>query len=202
MRTPVTTSTARAHRARRHLARLLSLAALAIVVLPLTIADAARAAKPIDIEQFGPSTDTFAEELCGISGTSATRFVGTFKLFADGTFLSTGNFAQSFTAASTGQQVRIFGVEQVTGLFNPTVNGNGTITQTFTCKGLPMKVSIENGPTLVRDAGNVTEAITFALNPDGSRGDVLSDSVLVQHGPHPQLDDDAVFCSAVTAALS
>jgi hypothetical protein len=182
-------------------AHLFALAALAAVVVLATMAGVAPAAAPVDIEHFGPSTDWFPDELCGITGTSTTRFVGNFKLHADGTFLSTGNFDQWFTAAATGKQLRISGVEQVTGPFDPTDNGNGTITQTFTFKGLPMKIQIANGSTLLRDAGNVTEAITFAINPDGSRGDALSDTVLVQHGPHPQLDDDALFCSVVTAAL-
>jgi hypothetical protein len=178
-----------------------SLAAVVAFVLLATTAGTAKAAAPIDIEHFAPSTDTFPDELCGISGTSTTRFVGSLKLYDDGTFLSNGNFDQWFTSDATGKQVRISGVEQVTGPFDPTDNGNGTITQTFTFKGLPMKVSVAHGPTLVRDAGNVTEAITFALNPDGSRGDFLFDDVLVQHGPHPQLDDDALLCDVVTAAL-
>jgi hypothetical protein len=90
----------------------------------------------------------------------------------------------------------------VTGPFEPTDNGDGTITQTFVFKGQPMKVSVEHGPTLVRDAGNATVAITFALDPDGGRGEVLSQTVVVQHGPHPQLDDDAVFCNTVVGALT
>ena len=80
------------------------------------------------------------------------------------TFLSTGNFDETFTADGSGKQVLSSGVEQVTGPFNPTNNGNGTITETFTFKGLPMKVKIPNGPTLVRDAGNVTEAITSTIS--------------------------------------
>ena len=123
------------------------------------------------------------------------------QVYADGTFLSTGNFRQDFTADTTGKQVTITGIEQVTGPFNPTDNGDGTLTETFTFKGMPMKVSVANGPTLVRDAGNATVAITFMLNPDGSRGDVLSDGS-DPHGPHPQLDNDTVFCNAVNDALT
>ena len=186
----------------KHPVQLFWLSTIAAIVLLATIASGATAAAPVDIEHTGPVTDSFPDELCGITGTSATRFVGNFKLYADGTFLSTGNFDEIFTADATGKQVLISGVEQVTGPFNPTVDAKGTtITETFTFKGLPIKVKIPNGPTLVRDAGNVTEAITFVLNPDGSRGDFLSETVLVQHGPHPQLENDAVFCNVVTAAL-
>ena len=181
---------------------LFSLTLIAAVAALAAMAPGASAARPLDIEHFGPTVDTFPDELCGIAGTSTTRFVGNFKLYADGTFLSTGNFRQLFTADATGKQVLNSGIEQTTGPFDPTDNGNGTITETFTFKGLPMKVSLAGGPILVRDAGNATVAITFALNPDGSPGDVLSQSILTQHGPHPQLDNDAAFCSVVVAALT
>jgi hypothetical protein len=186
---------------RKHLNHLLSLIALGVIAL-LAAASGVSAAAPVDIEHFGPATDSNPQDdLCGISGASTSRFVGSLKVYADGTFLSTGNFDETFTAAATGEQVRVSGVEQVTGPFNPITNSDGTITQTFVFKGLPMKVSTANGPTLVRDAGNATVAITFALEPDGSRGPVLSQTVLIQHGPHPQLDSDPVFCNAVVAAL-
>jgi len=78
----------------------------------------------------------------------------------------------------------------------------GTSTQTFVFKGSPMKVSLAHGPVLVRDAGRATVAITFELNPDGSRGRFLSSTVTAEHGPHPMLDDDALFCQTVVAALA
>ena len=96
----------------------------------------------------------------------------------------------------------VSGVEQVTGPFDPTDNGDGTITQTFVFKGSPMKVSLAHGPVLVRDAGRATVAITFELNPDGSRGRVPLPSVTAERGPHPMLDDDALFCQTVVAALA
>jgi hypothetical protein len=177
-------------------------AALAAGLSLAVSAAPAVAAEPVVNVHTGPVSDgPFPDELCGVAGTSTTNFVGNFKLYADGTFLSTGNFKQTFTAGATGNTVIVSGVEQVTGPFNPTVNGNGTITETFTFKGLPMKVSLANGPTLVRDAGNATVAITFLLNPDGSRGDFVSQTVLVEKGPHPELDNDAPFCNVVVSAL-
>jgi len=162
----------------------------------------AMGAAPVVNEHTGPATDTFLDELCGIAGTSTSRFVGNFKLYADGTFLSTSNFSEVFTAAASGKQLVNRGVEQVTGPFDPTNNGDGTITETFTFKGLPVTLSLLHGPTLLRDAGNATVAITFALNPDGSTGEFLSQSVVVQHGPHPSLDDGSLFCATVIAALA
>jgi hypothetical protein len=188
---------------RKHLNHLVSLIALSIMAVLAATAFGASAAAPVDIEHFGPATDSNPQDdLCGVPGASTSRFVGNLKVYADGTFLSTGNFDEAFTAQATGKAVFVSGVEQVTGPFTPTNSGNGTMTQTFVFKGLPMKVSIANGPTLVRDAGNATVAITFAVEPDGSRGPVLSQTVLIQHGPHPQLDSDPVFCNTVVAALS
>ena len=179
--------------------RLVALASA--VAAMLAVVALAAGAPPIFTQHTGPEIETFPDQLCGIAGTTTNRFVGNFKLFADGTFLSTSNFRQAFTSASTGKQVVSSGVEQVEGPFDPTDNGDGTITQTFTFKGLPVKVSVANGPTLLRDAGFATVAITFVLNPDGSRGDFLSQAVVAEHGPHPGLDDDALFCNVVVAAL-
>jgi hypothetical protein len=175
---------------------------LAALLASVALAPGAAGAGLVDNEHFGPDYDTFPDTLCGIDGTMSTRFVGTFKLRADGTFLSTSNFRQTFASTATGKVVDISGVEQVTGPFDPTDNGDGTITQTFVFKGTPTKISIPHGGVLVRDAGNATVAITFALNPDGSRGPFLSQTVVVEHGPHPSLDDDALFCQAVVGALA
>jgi hypothetical protein len=180
----------------------LCLVALAATVLLTLLVSGAVAAPSVVNEHTGPVYDSFSDELCGIMGTSTTRFVGDFKLFADGTFLSTSNFREVFTADSNGKQVVNSGVEQVTGPFNPTDNGDATITETFTFKGLPVKLSIPNGPTSIRDAGNATVAITFQLNPDGSVGGFVSQTVLVENGPHPTLDNDSLFCNVVVAALS
>ena len=185
--------------------RSLALSCLIVIATTATLAltaSSADAARPVLNDHTGPVYDSFADELCGITGTSATRFVGDFKLYDDGTFLSTSNFRNVFTADGSGKQIVISGVERVTGPFDPTDNGDGTITETFTFKGRPMTVSIEHGPTLVQDAGNETESITFLVNPDGSRGDVVSHTVMVERGPHPQLDDDALFCGVVVSALS
>jgi hypothetical protein len=176
---------------------LVALAAVAAFVL----APRAAGAPLLDNEHFGPETNTFSDQLCGIDGTSTTFFVGTFKLFADGTFLSTSTFRETFTSASTGKSLVNSGVEQVTGPFDPTDNGDGTITQTFVFKGLPVKVSLVNGPPLLWDAGNATVAITFMLNPDGTRGRFLSQTVVLEDGPHPGLDDGSAFCDAVADAV-
>jgi hypothetical protein len=187
---------------RHRMLRMLSIALVAVAALAASTALSAVSAAPVLIQHTGPVTDTFDDEFCGVTGTTTTRFVGDFKLYPDGTFLSTSNFSEVFTAARTGTQLVSRGVEQVTGPFDPTDNGDGMITQTFTFKGLPVKLSLLHGPTLLRDAGSATVAITFSLNPDGSRGDFLSQIVEVQRGPHPSLDDGSLLCATVVAAVT
>lgn len=174
--------------------------ALVSAVLALSNGATAGGTKPQVIHL--ASSDTFPDVLCGIPGTSSTRFLGNFKIFADGTFLQTSNFKQVFTAAGTGKQVTISGVEQVGGPFEPVDNGDGTITQTFTFKGLPEKLSIPNGPTLTRDAGSVTVGITFELLPDGTLT-FLSQDPIDEHGPHPELESGGtLFCDVITPQVT
>ena len=75
----------------------------------------------------------------------------------------------------------------------------GTITFLTTFKGLPEKIQTAQGPLLLRDAGIVTFADTFDL----VTGEFISSEVIVQKGPHPELDSDfELFCDIVTDALA
>lgn len=180
--------------------RVHSKVAVALAVALALASGAAGEARPQVIHL--TSEDIFPDELCEIPGTSATHFLGNFKLLADGTFLQTSNFKQVFTAAGSGKQVAISGVEQVTGPFDPVDNGDGTITQTFTFKGMPEKLSIPNGPTLSRDVGNVTVAITFEVQPDGSLA-FLSQEAIDENGPHPELKSGGtLFCDVIVPELT
>lgn len=148
-------------------------------------------------------TDTFPDNLCGVSGTSTITLVDNFKLYADGTFRDTAVFRLVFTA-SNGKQVQIFSAGQETGLDEPIHNLDGTITFVSTFKGLPEKLSIANGPTLLRDAGTVTVTTTVRPNP-GPQGGFLfvSRTVSGEHGPHPDLDSGfAAFCDVIAPALT
>ena len=79
------------------------------------------------------------------------------------------------------------------------VSDAGTITFLSTFKGLPEKIQTAQGPLLLRDAGIVTFADTFDL----VTGEFISSEVIVQKGPHPDLDSDfELFCDVVTEALA
>jgi hypothetical protein len=54
-------------------------------------------------------------------------------------------------------------------------------------------------PLRLRDAGIVTFADTFDL----VTGEFISSEVIVEKGPHPELDSDfELFCDVVTEALA
>jgi hypothetical protein len=158
------------------------------------------AAAPV-VNEHSSFSDTFPDELCGIAGTSTINGVDNFKLYADGTYLDTFRATQVFTAEG-GKQVRIFTARQSSGLDQPIDNGDGTITFMDTFKGLPDKLSIQNGPTLSRDAGTATLTRTFFVEPDESLT-LVSLTVSGEHGPHPDLDSGfEAFCNVIVPALT
>lgn len=159
------------------------------------------AAKPI-VNEHERFTDTFPDELCDIAGTSTIEVVDNFKLYGDGTFLDTARVRQVFTTDSSGKQVQIFSAGQSSGPNDPIDNGDGTITFIATFKGLPEKLSIPNGPTLLRDAGNVTLGQTFFVEPNGDLT-FISTTIFDEKGPHPDLDSDfEAFCNVLVPALT
>jgi hypothetical protein len=79
----------------------------------------------------------------------------------------------------------------------------GTVTFMITFVGLPQKVSITNGRTLLRDAGTVTFVNVFEYtgDPENPVGDFMSTELVGLHGPHPALLGDADFCEVVEPYL-
>ena len=159
------------------------------------------AAKPL-VNEHSNFSDTFPDEICDIAGTNTISVVDNFKLFADGTFLDTSRFRAVFTSDGTGKQVQISSTGQSTGPADPIDNGDGTITFITTFKGLPEKLSLPNGPTLLRDAGNVTLATTYFVEPDDSLT-FVSQTVSGEKGPHPDLDSGfEALCNIIVPALT
>lgn len=182
------------------LRRFVRAAILPVFVLPLATAAPAAASAPIENvhERF---TETFEEEFCGISGTSTSTVVDNFRLYADGTFRDTSVFMLVFTAEN-GNSVQLFSAGQSTGLDEPIVNEDGTLTFVTTFSGLPERLSIPGGPTLSRDAGVVTVATTFSVDQNGDLVFVSQD-VSGLHGPHPDLlSDFELFCEVIVPALT
>jgi hypothetical protein len=83
-------------------------------------------------------------------------------------------------------------------------NGDGTVTFTTSFKGLMEKLKLPNGTILSRDAG----LVTFNGIYDPTTGDLLSETISAEKGPHPELDSGGdfgggtVFCDAIVPALS
>ena len=127
--------------------------------------------------------------------------VDNFTLYADGTSRDTFRNRQVFTAEN-GKSVVIFQAGQRSGPAEPIENADGTVTFINTLKGLPEKLSIAGGPTLVRNAGVVTVAVT--LRPLGDdEFEFVSASVSGEHGPHPDLDSGfELFCNVLIPALT
>ena len=181
-------------------ARKLALVLAGALALTIGASGSASAAAP-PANEHSSSTDTFADELCGIQGTSTVNVVDNFKLYADGTFLDTSRVRQVFTAEN-GKSVVILAAGQVTGPAEPIQNADGTITFINTFKGLPEKLSIAGGPTLSRDAGVVTQTITLRPLPNGDL-EFVSQTFSGEHGPHPDLESGfELFCDVLTPALT
>lgn len=172
-----------------------------LMALAVALPGVGVAAQPV-VNEHSSFTDTFPDEICDIAGSSTIEVVDNFKLYGDGTFMDTSRFRQVFTADSSGKQVQIFTAGQVSGPFDPIDNGDGTITFINTFKGLPEKLSIPNGPTLLRDAGNVTIGQTFFVEPNGDLT-FISTTIFDEKGPHPDLDSGfEAFCNVLIPALS
>ena len=170
------------------------IAAIVAVVMP----GSGVAAKPVfhSHENF---SDTFADNFCGIPGTSVARGVDNFTLYANNRFKDNFTLTQTFTATASGKSVRIHVAQQVTGTDQPIDNGDGTVTFVNTFKGLPEQLKIKNGPVLSRDAG----VVTFTQIFDATTGDFISQTVSGEKGPHPDLNSDfAVFCNVLIPALT
>jgi hypothetical protein len=175
--------------------KLLVLLVLATTVLVAAGASTATAA-PIDSRfhtTFGDSNP--AADVCGIPGSSVSNGVLNVQSFADGSTWAEIHFTFVFTAA-TGKAIEISGSDRNGG--TATDNGDGTTTFVSTFKGMPQKLSIVHGPTLSRDAGNVTFVQTF----DNATEDLLSQVISPNHGPHPSIEDPNRFCDVLVPALS
>jgi hypothetical protein len=177
--------------------RLFALTGLAAALLMALMASNAAAA-PI-VEQFhGTFSDTFADNICGIDGTTVVNGMDNIQIFADGTFKDQFRQNYVFTSAATGKSVLLFVAQQFTGV-GPIDNGDGTVTFVATFKGLPEKLKIPNGPILSRDAGYVSFNDTF----DATTGDFLGEVISPENGPHPDLDSGfAIFCDVIVPALT
>jgi hypothetical protein len=83
-------------------------------------------------------------------------------------------------------------------LSDTTISGDpeGVHVQEVVVRGLPELIRTSHGRVLARDAGYVVQHLTF----DGE--EFVSMEVLVNRGPHPELESDfELFCEVVPDAL-
>lgn len=169
----------------------------AAMLMALTASSAGAA--PIVEHGHSSGTDTSADTLCGIEGTTVTRFVDDFQVFADNTFKDQFSGKAVFTSDATGKSVSIFAAQQVSGPIDPIDNGDGTITFVATFKGIPELLKLPNGPVLSRDAGSVTLFQTF----DATTDEFISTTFSGDKGPHPDLESGfELFCDVIVPALT
>jgi hypothetical protein len=169
----------------------------AALVLALAPASADAAAPEHDI-----GTDTFADEVCGVAGTSTIRFNNVFTDLGNNTEFIRGTFSIVFTA-DNGKSITIKGAGPVT---TQTIvdEAAGTITFIDTVAGVPELVKITGGRVLTRDAGLVEGRVrVFEFDPVTEEfGDLLSDTWEFLAGPHPDLESGFEhFCEVVEPYL-
>ena len=144
-------------------------------------------------------TDTFADNFCGISGTSVVRGVDDFKGFPNGQIMDNFQLTQTFTAADSGKSIVLHVAQRFTSNEEPIDNGDGTVSFVQSFTGLPEQLRLANGRVLLSDRGTVVFTRIF----DATTFDFISQTVSGEKGPHPDLDSDfAAFCDVVIPALS
>jgi hypothetical protein len=169
-----------------------------VTLLALALTSSNVAAAPIVQHVHSTSNDTFQADPCGIDGTIVEHDMIELQAYADGTLRFEIHSVQVFTSVATGKSVESFSSQQQTNVSPSIVNGDGTTTLLFMFRGLEQKLKIPDGPTLVRDAGPITFALTFDAN-----GSLISQLIVGQKGPHPLADSGfALFCDVLVPAVS
>jgi hypothetical protein len=169
-----------------------------VTLLALALTSSNVAAAPIVQHVHSTSNDTVQADPCGIDGTIVEHDMIELQAYADGTLLFEIHSVQLFTSEATGKSVESFSSQQQTNVSPPIVNGDGTTTLLFVFKGLEQKLKIPDGPTLVRDAGPITFALTFDAN-----GSLISQLSVGEKGMHPLADSGfALFCDVLVPAVT
>jgi hypothetical protein len=176
------------------------LAATAAAGCVLVLTGAAAGATEVDHFTDGP----FPDEICGVTGMTTISGTSVFREGANGGFFASGTFRSVFTA-DNGKSITIFAAGPVKSATAPVIDeAAGTVTTTMTFVGLPEKLSITRGRTLLRDAGivTITSVFEYTGNPEEPFGDLISQSLSGLHGPHPDLlSDFEAFCNVLEPYL-
>ena len=170
-------------------------------VLACVTAATGLAAGSTEVEQF---SDTFPDNVCGFSGTTAVHGTSVFRDTGNGTFFASGTWFGVFTA-DNGKSATLSFLGPYKQTSPPVIDEQaGTVTIMTTYEGLFEKLSITRGPTLTRDAGIVTFVAVFEYtgDPNDPVGASISESLSGLHGPHPDLlSGFSVFCDVLVPYL-
>jgi hypothetical protein len=171
------------------------LAGLVVTLVACVFAGQAGAATEVDHFTDGP----FSDEVCGVSGTTLVHGTALVQERRDGSQVFSGTFWAVFTA-DNGKSVTVSAKGPVV-VSAPVIDEQaGTATVYATYRGLPEKLSVSNGRTLLRDAGTVTFVDVFAYtgDPEEPLGDHIDFFLQDLHGPHPDLlSDFEAFCDVL-----
>jgi hypothetical protein len=75
----------------------------------------------------------------------------------------------------------------------------GSLTFVDTFKGVAEQMKTPDGTVLLLDAGLISYALTFDLDT----GEFISFEILVNNGPHPEVESDfMLFCEVLTDVLA
>ena len=149
-------------------------------------------------------SDTFPDNVCGFSGTTAVHGTSVFRDTGNGTFFASGTFFAVFTA-DNGKSATLTFAGPWKQTAPPVIDEQAkTVTIRTTYGGLFEKLSITHGPTLTRDAGIVTfvDVSEYTGDPNDPVGDPISATLSGLHGPHPDLlSGFSVFCDVLEPYL-
>ena len=172
------------------MSKLPGLTALAAALLVALAATSAAAAPPVVNGHDHFVSDPYADNWCGIEGTSVDTVVAHFMERANGASLESINITTLFTATESGKsmEVRQTGTRRAGA---PIDNGDGTYSILVTNSGQSPRIKIPQGPPIVLDVGLVQFLITF----DSATGDFVAFDVLKEAGPR------LPGCAAIIAYL-
>ena len=152
----------------------------------------------------GHFSDTFPDNVCGFSGTTAVHGTSVFRDTGNGTYFKNLSWFGVFTADNgKSATLEFHGPQKQT---SPAIVDEqaGTVTIATTYGGAFERLSITHGPTLSRDAGTVTEIDVFEYtgDPNDPVGDFISETLSDLHGPHPDLlSGFTLFCDVLVPYL-
>jgi hypothetical protein len=155
-------------------------------------------------------TNTSEAQICGLDLVSTADFVlnqqeriarSGFPLFQ-----GIANGTQTFTNPDTGKSI----TNQFAGVafkdLSVTDNGDGTITLRTASAGLPEKLVLPDGTIVNMDVGQIVVVSVLDYNGTPTNADddtLLSQSVVFQAGPHPDLDSNfELFCQNLVTYLT